>query len=178
MEKGRDVREERIRNIALSYYSRTDILDAIYAFSSKREVSPRYFEGFGKRPDIFQYPADILSLVKKGATSFHSSEEIWNNPLDLNTELNELQLNDLREGWDLVIDIDCKWIYYSKKAAIAIIKALESHGVTNIGIKFSGGKGFHIIVPWSAFPKYFAGKKTSDMFPDYPRAIVNYLKER
>lgn len=174
----REVKEERIRNIALSYYSRKDVLDAIFKFSNKREVSPRYYEGFGKRPDSFQYPSDILALVKKGATSFHCSEEIWNNPLEISTDLNELQLNELREGWDLVIDIDCKWIYYSKKAALAIINVLENHGVENYGVKFSGGKGFHIIVPWAAFPDYFTEEKTSNHFPEYPKAIVLYLKEK
>jgi len=36
---------------------------------------------FGKRPDVLQYPADVLELVKQGATSFHASEELWRNPL-------------------------------------------------------------------------------------------------
>ncbi len=170
-------KEERIRAIALSYYTRKDVQNAIYEFSKNREVSPRYFEGFGKRPDSFQYPSDILSFVKKGATSFHCSEEIWEDPLELSTDLNQDQLNKLRKGWDLIIDIDCKWIYYSKKAALAIIKALENHGVKNIGIKFSGSKGFHIIIPWQAFPEYIDEIKTKEMFPEWPRAILNYIKE-
>jgi DNA primase catalytic subunit len=171
------LKEKRIKNLALLYYSRKDILESIFAFSQKRETSPRYFEGFGKRPDSFQYPSDILALVKRGATSFHCSEELWDDPLLLSTELSQEQLNDLRVGWDLIIDIDCKWIEYSKKAARAIIKSLELYGVKNIGIKFSGSKGFHIIVPWGAFPEEIDGVKTSDMFPDWPRAIVGYLKE-
>ncbi len=172
-----DFKEQRIRSIAIAYYSRKDILDAIYKFSQKREISPQYFEGFGKRPDSFQYPLDILSLVKKGATSFHCSEELWQDPLKISTDLTKDQYNEIREGWDLVIDIDCNWIDYSKKAASSIIKALEFRGVKNIGVKFSGNKGFHIIVPWQAFPEFIGDKKTSDMFPEWPRAIVNYLKE-
>ena len=74
-------KEERIRKIAPSYYSRKDVLNAIFEFSANREISRRYFEGFGKRPDSFQYPSDILALVKRGATSFHCSEEIWDDPL-------------------------------------------------------------------------------------------------
>jgi len=170
-------KEERIRAIALSYYSRKDVLDAIFKFSHNREVSPRYFEGFGKRPDSFQYPADILSLVKRGATSFHCSEEIWSDPMQLSTDLNQEQLNNLRTGWDLVIDIDCKWIDYSKKAAQSIIQALKFRGVENIGVKFSGSKGFHIIIPWQAFPDEINGIKTKEMFPEWPKAIVLYLKE-
>ena len=49
--------------------------------------------------------------------------------------MSESELNNLRAGWDFIIDIDCNWIDYSKKAAIAIIKALEYRGVKNIGIK-------------------------------------------
>ncbi len=170
-------KEKRIRDIALSYYSRKDVLNAIFNFSKEREVVPKYFEGFGKRPDSFQYPADIISLVKNGATSFHCSEEIWEDPFQISTELNQEQLNNLRKGWDLIIDIDCSWIDYSKKAAQAIIKALEFKGVKNISIKFSGNKGFHIIVPWEAFPDEIDGIKTKEMFPAWPRAIIGYLKE-
>lgn len=172
-----ELKEKRIRKLAPIYYSRKDILNYLFKFSNQREVSPRYFEGFGKRPDSFQYPSDILSLVKKGATSFHCSEELWQDPLLISTELSQEELKNLRIGWDLIIDIDCNWIDYSKKAAQAIIKSLDVHGVKNIGVKFSGSKGFHIIVPWESFPEEIDGIKTSEMFPEWPRAIIGYLKE-
>lgn len=130
-------KEERIRAIALSYYSRKDVLNAIFDYSQDREVSPRYFEGFGKRPDSFQYPSDIISLVKHGATSFHCSEELWSDPLQISTDFSLEKLNDIRKGWDLVIDIDCKWIDYSKKAAISVLQALEFRGIKNLLVKFS-----------------------------------------
>ena len=174
----KEIKEERIRSIAISYYSRKDVLSAIYGFSNKREIVPRYYEGFGKRPDILQYPSDIFSMAKRGATSFHCSEELWNDPLQLAIGLTQNKLNELRAGWDLIIDIDCKWIYYSKKATQAIIQVLNNHGVKNVGIKFSGNKGFHIIIPWNSFPKDFGGEKTSDKFPEYPRAVINYIKEK
>ncbi len=173
----RNIREKRVRKIALSYYSRQDVRKAIFDFSQNREVVPRYFEGFGKRPDALQYDSDILAFVKKGATSFHCSEEHWKDVLRLSTEMSEEELNELREGWDLLIDIDCKYLEYSKKAAKAIIQALEFHGVKSVGIKFSGSKGFHIIVPWRAFPKEIYGKETRKMFPEWPRLICQYLME-
>ncbi len=89
--------------------------------------------------------------------------------------MNEKQLNELRTGWDFLIDIDSKYIDYSKVMAEIIIKALKFHGVKNIGVKFSGSKGFHIIVPWVAFPKEINEVKTSDMFPEWPRIITKYL---
>jgi len=171
----KSVREQRIRKITQLYYSRQDIQKAICEFSENREVVPRYFEGFGKRPDSLQYPRDIFEMAKKGATSFHCSEELWQDPLKIVTGMSEQQLNELRIGWDLLIDIDSKYIDYSKICTELIINFLRFHGVKNIGIKFSGSKGFHIIVPWKAFPKQINEMKTSDMFPEYPRIITQYI---
>jgi len=171
-------REERIRKITIMYYSRPEIQKTIFEFSQNRETIPQYFEGFGKRPDSLQYPGDIFELAKKGATSFHCSEELWKDPLKISTDMNEKQMNDLRMGWNLLIDIDSKYLDYSKVMAELVIKMLNFHGVKNIGIKFSGSKGFHIIVPWKAFPAEINDVKTSNMFPRYPRIIVKYLTEK
>jgi len=169
-------KEKRIREITSLYYSRPEIQKAIFDFSDKREISPQYFEGFGKRPDSFQYIGDIFELVKKGATSFHCSEELWDNPLNIQTGMSEKQLNELRIGWDLLIDIDCKWFEYSKLAAKAVIKVINNHGLKNIGLKFSGSKGWHILIPWKAFPKEIRDVKTKDLFPELPRKIVAYIR--
>lgn len=176
MPDSKSFKEERIRKITSLYYSKPEIQKAIYEFSKNREVCPRYFEGFGKRPDILGYPQDVFELVKKGATSFNCSEELWSDPLKIETGMNERQLNDLRIGWDLLIDIDCKWFDFSKKAARAIINTLKKYGIKNIGIKFSGSKGWHIIVPWKAFPKELAGEPTKNLFPDLPRKVVSFLR--
>lgn len=173
-----DSKEQKIRKITSLYYSRPEIQEAIFEFSQNREISPRYFEGFGKRPDSFQYKNEIFELVRKGATSFHCSEELWQDPLEISTNMNEKQSNDLRIGWDLIIDIDSQYIDYSKILAEQIIKILSFHGVKNIGIKFSGGKGFHIIIPWKSFPKEINNVKTSDMFPEWPRIISRYITEK
>ena len=173
-EKG--IKEKRIRSITHLYYSRPEIQKAIFYFCDKREVCPRYFEGFGKRPDSLQYPGDVFELVKKGATSFHCSEEIWKNPLNIETGMSAEKLNEIREGWDLLIDIDCKWFEYSKKATQAIIDTLKKNKIKNIGVKFSGGKGFHIIIPWNSFPKEINETQTKDLFPELPRKIVSYIR--
>lgn len=178
MEEGASIKEQRIRKITHLYYSQPEIQEAMFEFSKNREICPRYFEGFGKRPDTFQYKGDMFELVKKGATSFHCSEELWEDPLKVSTDMTEKQLNELRTGWDLLIDIDSKYIDYSKISAQLLIKALQFHGVKNIGIKFSGSKGFHIIIPWKAFPKKINEVKTSDMFPEWPKIIIQYLNER
>jgi hypothetical protein len=173
----RSFKEKRLREILFIYYSRPDVRKAMFEFAQNRETIPRYYEGFGKRPDTFQYDSDILEQVRKGATSFHCSEEIWEDPLEISNEFSEQEFNDLRIGWDLLLDIDSPYLEYSKIYADLLIKTLEFHGIENIGVKFSGSKGFHIIIPWKAFPKEIYGQQSKNMFPEWPRAICEYLTE-
>ncbi|NCN51725.1 hypothetical protein GW931_01820 [archaeon] len=178
MEKeGENSKEKKIRKITQMYYSRPDVQKAIFEFSKKREISPRYFEGFGKRPDSFQFKGDIFSLAKKGATSFHCSEEIWSDPLKIETGMSKDKADEIRTGWDLLIDIDCEHgIKYSKLAAKAIVETFKQHGIKNVGIKFSGSKGFHILLPWQAFPKDINGIETKNLFPEMPRKLILYVR--
>ncbi|MDO8508442.1 MAG: hypothetical protein Q7S27_02035 [Nanoarchaeota archaeon] len=170
-------KEAKIRKITHLYYSNPKVQEALLKFAQNREVVPRYFDGFGRRPDTLQYNSDIMGLVKKGATSFHASEEIWHDALKIDSNMRPDELNDLRKSWDLVIDIDpnYKYLDLSKLLTLLIIKALENHGVNNYKIKFSGNKGFHIIVSGKAFPSTVDGKKMNEMFPEWPRAICEYL---
>ena len=168
-------KEKRIRALTKLYYSNPKVQEAILKAGIDREVVPRYFEGFGKRPDSIQYASDIMGWVINGATSFHSSEEIWKDPLRLSSEMSQQDMNELRKGWDLIIDIDSQFLDCSKKAAKLIIAALEHHGISNYGIKFSGSKGMHLIVSGKAFPEIYGSKIMKDMFPEWPRAISEYL---
>jgi len=167
--------EKRIRALTKLYYSNPKIQQALIDFAKDRETVPRYFEGFGKRPDILQYPSDVDGLIQKGATSFHASEELWNDSLQLSSEINKEQMDKLRKGWDLLIDIDSPYLDLSKIAAKLVIDKLELFGVKNYGLKFSGNKGFHIIVSNNAFPKTFDEKEANKMFPEWPRTITEYL---
>ena len=175
--ENQNLKEQRIKKITYLYYSRKDIQKALFQFSENREVVPRYFEGFGKRPDAFQYQGDIFELVKKGATSFHCSEELWGDPLKISTDMNPKQLDDSRVGWDLLLDIDSKYLDYSKILAELIIKVLKFYNVKNFGIKFSGSKGFHILLPWKVFPKEINQIKVSEMFPEWPRILTKFIME-
>lgn len=167
--------EKRVWTLARAYYSRKDIQKAIFEFCKNRETIPRHFDNFGKRPDTLEYPSDILQQLKKGFTSFHCSQELWRNPLELSTDLKQEELNELRQGWDLLIDIDSKYLDYSKIACLLIVEALKFHSIKNFSVKFSGSKGFHIIVPWKAFPQKLAEEKTRNMFPEWARIITQYL---
>lgn len=169
---------KKVQVISQAYYARKDIQQAMFDFCKNRETVPNFnMEYFGKRPDALDYPSDIFNSAKNGATSFHCSEELWQNPLEISKDMTPGQLNELKIGWDFLIDIDSKYLDYSKIAAKLIIQVLEYNGLKNMGIKFSGSKGFHLIVPWKAFPKELNGAKTKDMFPEWPRAIAGYIFE-
>ena len=161
----------------LMHYKNPEIQKLIVEHSVNKEVAVKFGEkGFGKRPDTIQYASDVMELAKQGATSFHVSEELWKNPLSLDTSMRKQDLEDLRMGWDLVIDIDCKWLDYSGIAADLIVKALRHHGISSLSVKFSGNHGFHIGVPFEAFPQRVHGVETRCLFPDAPRKIAFYLE--
>jgi hypothetical protein len=163
-------------NEVMKFYSRKDIQKEMLRVAKNREIAVKYGDsGFGKRPDILQFPGDIVDLARSGATSFHISEERWTDPLQLKPGMTKKQLDDLRIGWDLIIDIDCKDLEYSKIAANLVVEALKFHDVKNISVKFSGNKGLHIAVPFEAFPEKVEDKPTRLLFPDGPKIIALYL---
>lgn len=163
---------------AFKYYSRPEVQAAILDCAKDREVGIRYGDGgFGKRPDILQFRGDVCEFAKKGVTSFHISEERWNDPLQLSVGMTKRQLDELRKGWDLILDIDTKFWDYAKYTAYLLIEALKFHNINCIGVKFSGSKGMHICVPFEAFPDKVNGVMTKDLFPDSLRVIAAYLSQ-
>ena len=164
-------------NASLSHYKRRDIQEEIIANSKDREVAAKLNDNFAKRPDILRHASDVLELAKQGATSFHASEELWRNPLQLDTSLRKQELDNLRIGWDLILDIDCGIFEYSREAADLIVKALRFHNIKSVSCKFSGNKGFHIGVPFEAFPEKIGNEETRRLFPDATRKIAFYIRE-
>ena len=160
----------------LKYYKREEIQKAIVARVQDREIAVRFGDnGYGKRPEILQYPSDVLEFIKKGASSFHISEERWHRVLDLSPQIKKEDLDQNRKGWDLVLDIDCPYWELSKIITSLFIEALQEHGIKSVSVKFSGNKGFHIGVPFEAFPAEVRGNSITKLFPEGPRAIASYL---
>ena len=98
----------------------------------------------------------------------------------IQTGMSRKEANELRIGWDLVLDIDAPDWEISRLTAWLFVKAIEAHGIESVTVKFSGNKGWHIGVPWESFPKTIVAddgeeQKTSDLFPEIPRAIATYL---
>ncbi len=163
----------------IRWYSRTDVGLKIVESADNKEVAVQLLSGrFGKRPNVLQFPKDVSDFARNGVTSFHISVENWEDPLRLSSESTEHFLNEIRQSWDLIIDIDCPWFEYSKKTARLIVEYLKSNGIKNIGVKFSGNKGWHIGIPFESFPeKIFAGKiETRKMFPLLLEKILNKIK--
>ncbi|MCX6775198.1 MAG: hypothetical protein NTY99_03890 [DPANN group archaeon] len=156
----------------IRYYSSLPIQQELVRFAKDREVATQFGQAFGKRPDVLELPSDVIKQVRSGATSFHCSEERWSNPLNLTSNSEKKDLDALRIGFDLVLDIDCKIFEWAKVCAKLLMWALETHSVEHFSIKFSGGTGFHIGIPWEAFA---ADERWA--FPDVAQIVAKYLRE-
>jgi|TARA_Y100000310_G_scaffold159627_1_gene159223 hypothetical protein len=164
-------------NELINYYSRKDVQKQIVKVATNKEVGVQYGKIFGKRPDILQFENDVGELAKQGATSFHLSLESWNNPLDLQAGMLKKDLDNLRAGFDVIIDIDCPFLAYSKLASSLIIDAIKFHNIENISLKFSGNRSFHIGLPFNSFPSKVNNIDTKLLFPDGIKVIITYLKK-
>ena len=162
----------------LEYYSQKEIQQEIANSAKDREIGVMYEkDNFGKRPDVIQFASDVQEFAKQGATSFHISEEIWHNPLNLVSGMTQAKLNELRKGWDLILDIDTKSFGLAKLTTILLIDALKFHDVNHFSVKFSGSKGFHIGVSFDSFPETVNGVNTKLLFPAASRTMAGYLQE-
>lgn len=167
-------------SISLKHYKRPEVMNAIVQQANHKEVGVMFgINKFGKRPDNLHYPNDVLEFAKKRVTSFHCSEENWQDPLSLASNLKRKDLNNMRIGWDFILDIDCPVWELSKLTTHLFIEVLKQHKIKAITCKFSGNKGFHIAVPFESFPKtlMYEDKQVNvkDFFPEFPKLIAKYI---
>ena len=154
----------------IKFYSRRDVASFIAKSSENREVAVQLQGGrYGRRPQIIQFPNDVISLAREGATSFHISQEKWQDPMKISDTLTKKEFEDLRIGWDFIIDIDCPDFKISTIGAEAIIEFLKKYGICP-QIKFSGNKGWHICIPAEAFPK-----SMKNLFPEMSNTLITYI---
>jgi len=159
------------------WYSREPVQKALIEVSKNREVVSVFSDNsFGRRPDVLQYSADILQAVAEGTVAFHGSVERWSNPMQLDVNMSKQDLDNLRIGWDVLIDPDVKDFEIAKLTTKHIIEALKDHGVKSFSVKFSGGKSFHIIVPYEALPEKINLQPTSSLYPELLQKIIEYIK--
>ena len=160
-----------------NWYSKESVQKVILEVVNNMEVVSVYKDGaFGKRPDILQYPADILQAVSEGTIAFHGSIEQWSNPMKLEVGMAKKDLDNIRTGWSLFFDPDVKDFEIAKIVTRIIIEALRDHCIKNYSIKFSGGKGFHIAVPFESLPETINYQQMSTLYPDIQEKITNFIK--
>ncbi len=158
----------------LAYYSREDVQEALLELSKEREVVGVFRNGeFSKRPNTLVYPQDITAMVKSGVQEFHFSIERWSNPMAIKST----NYSDLRTGWDIIFDLDCKDFEHGRMAALALGKSLQDHGIKGFSVKYSGGKGFHLGVPWEAVPERINFGPAAAMYPGLVRKVCEYIKD-
>ncbi|MBS3167822.1 hypothetical protein J4216_01725 [Candidatus Woesearchaeota archaeon] len=158
------------------YYSQNEVQKELMRLSQNREVQAWFGDIRGKRPEIVNFQGDINDLVKQGMTSFHVSEEIWKDPMMLESGLSKKELDNLRIGWSCILDLDSKNLNFSIMCAEFLEDALRFNDVKNFSIKYSGNRGFHIGIPFEAFPSNVNNVNIKDYFPDGVRVISEYLK--
>jgi len=177
-----------LRDDLKKFYSENrEVVEDIVKISYNREVG-YLLENlkFGPRPSVIEDVGDFFTLIDKGAVSFHISLERWSNPLLLKDVKSRKEMNNLRIGWDLILDIDTEELEISKLVAKEIIDFLYEKDVRKIYLKYSGGKGFHIAIPWETFPEKIeyikrddlVEEETKDLFPDLAREITAYIIEK
>ncbi|MFH0837042.1 MAG: hypothetical protein V1870_02850 [Candidatus Aenigmatarchaeota archaeon] len=158
----------------LRYYSQDFVANMIAQAANEREAAGVFADGkYEKRPNIMQYSSDVIGMARRGVTSFHLSVEHWTYPMQLSSE----NYNELRKGFDIILDIDSGLgLDESKTAAILICKFLEKYGIKNYGIKFSGRRGFHICIPWKMLPKSVDFVPMEKQYPKIPRIVSNFIR--
>jgi hypothetical protein len=156
------------------YYAREDVQHFLLSFGRDREVVGVFRNGnFSQRPNVVLYPNDVTAMVKTGVVEFHSSLERWSQPMSLRQDNYE----QLRKGWDLIMDVDCDLFEHGRIASEAFIWGLRKHDIKGVSIKFTGGTGFHIGIPWEAIPKTIDYKPSATLYPELARKIILYLKD-
>ena len=163
----------------IRYYSRDDIQKAMSSIARNREVVGSLKDGsYLSRPDIIVYPKDIVERAKKGAVAFHCSVEKWTQPMQLSTNLNPKELENMRSGFDFIIDIDAKSkLEHATAAAKVVYNFFRDMGIRPT-IKFSGSRGFHIAISGDAFPERVDFQETRKRYPEIPQTIAAYLREK
>lgn len=163
----------------INYYSKLEVQKEILSFAENKEVVGSLTDGsYLKRPDTLFYPKDIIERVKKGVVSFHCSVEKWTQPMQLSLNLGKNEMDNLRIGFDFVIDIDSKTkIEHAVVATEVVYNFLKDLGIKPT-IKFSGSRGFHIGISNKAFPEKIDFKLTSKRYPEIPQTLSEYIREK
>ena len=162
----------------LDYYQRDDIAMVIYRYGKDRKIKvtnePNSLGGGGGQIAI-QSPDDIANLAKKlldgnenvvprKYPSFHATIGVFSKGF----------LKQNHRGADVVIDIDVKDNFREAfKQGRKVLDFLDYYNVS-YRVKFSGGSGPHIIIPYEWLPKSLQ----SNNFGQIHRTIFQTITSR
>jgi hypothetical protein len=96
--------------------------------------------------------------------------------MKLDAGMTKQQLDKLRSGWDVLIDVDVADFEIAKIFVKQFAAALKDHGITSLGLKYTGGKSFHIGIPFESLPQKIDMKPTERMYPEAMEKIIEYVK--
>ena len=127
------------------FYLRDDFLSVIEPWLWMREI---WFPGtYAPRPLKADGADEFKMLVEKYGVNepfgLFISVETFRDPFKVGVERPE----SLRVGWDFFLDLDAEDFEDAKRAACKAVKALAMFDVESFLLKFSGRRGFHLIIP-------------------------------
>jgi len=152
------------------YYCNQDVLEALYLQCKNREVFLRGTEFVSSRPLSVSSSEELRSLIERYAqnrvSGVFASIEVFSNPLDPST----------RTSWDLAIDLDGEHLDHLKKCVLNVAGVLQIFKISCLKIKFSGRRGFHIVIPGAAFDIFMNDSEFIEAYPNVPRAICRFIE--
>ncbi|MEM2936621.1 MAG: DNA primase noncatalytic subunit PriX, partial [Candidatus Bathyarchaeia archaeon] len=155
---------------AKEYYLRKDFLEAMEPWLFGREIwitnAPRPL--YASNTDELRDLIERYSPEGPGPFSLLFSVETFSDPPRLGTE----SPDSLRITWDFFLDIDAEDFQAAKLAASKALKTLRLFGVRNFLLKFSGRRGFHLVIPGLSLDIFGPGEFRAA----YPRLAIGLAR--
>jgi len=157
----------------LEWYKRSDVLQALLAQLVNREVWVSAENYVSPRPRAAKGDSDLLNLMPTGRIcSIYASIESFSNPLLLATE----KVESLRVTWDFVLDVDSSLgLGEAKRCTKAILSLLRDYDLHSARVKFSGRRGFHVLIDGGAFDCFATRSEFLEAYPIVPLQVARFI---
>ena len=149
------------------------ILEAISAWLYGREL---WLGDGSPRPLKAENEQELKTLIDRYGSDdifpIFLSVEVFSDPL----KLNKSSAEHLRVSWDFFLDIDSEKFDYTKRAAKKLLKLLEYFNIGSYILKFSGRRGFHLLIPGLCFDIFRPGEFKYG-YPKLPLMVAKFLSD-
>jgi len=160
---------------SLTYYT-DEVIQTLSLQCKDREIFLKSGENVSHRPLQVNSAEELKWLIqtfnKNSILGIHVTIEKFSDPL----LLAEQSPDKLRVGWDLLIDLDTDNIQDAKRTALAVIALLNHFCINSVKVKFSGRRGFHIIIPGLAFHNFKTDREFITAYPNVPKAACRFIE--